>query len=490
MNETCVFNRITFALPIETYRVDAFITSDERLPVVTEYVLRLLRICEKISLCGLRDYFGFTDAEALAVVESLERQGLVQVTDDYLGLSGFAIERFEQSSEDYPRFTKVEERRDNVTFDLVSFSPLQYKNHTMLTDNWIRLNASEESIGNSLELAKRAYFKRFPEIVRMNEDLKKKAIDLYSVEDIQTKKRGYLAIPVNFSLNEQGQVERKADSAFENGASRELVDAFHESVSNFIPVSQKADLSHLDIFMDFFDLTWMSAYITGKLFNFRKFAADVQTGAISMPKGTSPLFGNIYLTENAQSIAQKIKSRRKEAKYNKLHSSIAWLVPDDPLWGRGDALQTAIGRISLELKDGNHDELHLFAAAETGAEQAVTNHFRGPEIKNLHLYRPTDSVDYSMGGRLELLIYPPGFVVAMFHLSIPGDSTLRAPVGIISSRAKDVKNARQVILELAAEQRYLGKANFGKQVARTSEQPSLLAECGFICYSDLLIKPS
>jgi hypothetical protein len=42
------FNRITFGLPIESYRVDAFITRDERLPVVTEYVLRLLKVCNSL----------------------------------------------------------------------------------------------------------------------------------------------------------------------------------------------------------------------------------------------------------------------------------------------------------------------------------------------------------------------------------------------------------------------------------------------------------
>ena len=60
------FNRVTFGLPVASYRVDAYITRDERLPVVTEYVLRLLRVCGSVTLAGLRNFFGFTDAEALA----------------------------------------------------------------------------------------------------------------------------------------------------------------------------------------------------------------------------------------------------------------------------------------------------------------------------------------------------------------------------------------------------------------------------------------
>ena len=99
------FNRITFGIPIESYRVDAFITRDERLPVVTEYVLRLLKICNSISLGALRDYFGFSDGEALAVVDSLKRQGLIETSDESIILSNFANEKFEASGDEYPRFS-------------------------------------------------------------------------------------------------------------------------------------------------------------------------------------------------------------------------------------------------------------------------------------------------------------------------------------------------------------------------------------------------
>ncbi|HQR47851.1 MAG TPA: hypothetical protein PL152_00870 [Steroidobacteraceae bacterium] len=62
------FNRATFGLPVESYRVDSFITKGERLPVVTEFVLRLLRICGPITVPAFRDYFGFSEAESLSVV--------------------------------------------------------------------------------------------------------------------------------------------------------------------------------------------------------------------------------------------------------------------------------------------------------------------------------------------------------------------------------------------------------------------------------------
>ena len=96
------FNRVTFGLPIETFRVEAYIALDERLPVVTEFVLRLLRISGRVSIPALRDYFGFTDSEALSVLESLSRQGLIDLVDEDVQLSLFAIERFEEAGGDHP----------------------------------------------------------------------------------------------------------------------------------------------------------------------------------------------------------------------------------------------------------------------------------------------------------------------------------------------------------------------------------------------------
>ena len=72
------FNRVTFALPVQPFKVTAFISTEERLPAVTEFVLRLLHTCGRVSLAAFRDYFGFSEAEALSVIESLDRQGLYQ----------------------------------------------------------------------------------------------------------------------------------------------------------------------------------------------------------------------------------------------------------------------------------------------------------------------------------------------------------------------------------------------------------------------------
>src|SRR5665811_386381 len=108
------FNRVTFGLPVESFRIEAYIALEERLPVVTEYVLRLVRICNQVPLAGLRNYFGFSDAEVLAVTESLVKQGLLEVDDEYARLSLFARNKFDEVGDEHPRFSKIELRANTT----------------------------------------------------------------------------------------------------------------------------------------------------------------------------------------------------------------------------------------------------------------------------------------------------------------------------------------------------------------------------------------
>ena len=143
----------------------------------------------------------------------------------------------------------MEPRRDSVTFDLLSFSPINTRTISLLTENSYRLDVPDEAIGNSVERAKAAYYKRLHvRIASFNEDLRRDAMSVYSVEDISSKRRGYLPVPVTFSLAEQQQVERKGPRWFEEGAAPELSASFHETVSAAIPNSLTLGNAHLERF--------------------------------------------------------------------------------------------------------------------------------------------------------------------------------------------------------------------------------------------------
>lgn len=487
MNIPSEFNRVTFGLPVETFRVEAYIALEERLPVVTEFVLRLLRICGQVPLSAFRDYFGFSDGEALAVVESLSRQGLLEVFDDEMQLSRFAIERFEEGGGEHPRFSKVELKKDTVTFDLISFTPLRSVGGEIPSDNILKLNASDDVLGQSVERARAAYRQRYPEIASMREDLREKSFGVYSVEDVESKRRNYVPVPVTFALDQEGQVERKIDEAFERMAPPELVQFVNEQVTSSIPKTLSIGVPGLEEFIDTFDLNLMRQYLTGKKFDLNAYLADVHVArSVKYPKGMDAVFGNLYMQENRERITARIKSRREgKRRHGKLLNSLAWLAPDYELWGRGDAFSESVGAFSIELEsDKSVDSLYLFAYAEQGQESAVTNQLRVPQLKELHFSRPLAPDGMLMCGRLELLLYPSGFMMGLFHLPMPASSGLWIPIGFASTLPKHLDIAHKLIRKAMSGKRYGRRARFSQKDGHLS--PASFEEgCSFLQYSGL-----
>jgi hypothetical protein len=478
------FNKVTFGLPVEKYRIEAYITKDERLPVVTEYVLRLLRVCGSVTLSGLRNFFGFTDAEVLAVVESLTRQGLIEVLSEDLRLTSYANERFEQSSsDDYPRFTKVEPRRDSVMFDLLSFSPLRPRDIGLLSENIFRLDVPDDVLGSSTDRAKAAYYKRFHEIASFTDDMRRDALSVYSVEEISSKRRGYLPIPVTFSLADQDQVERSGPPWFEEGAASEMVSAFHEAISSVIPNSLAIGNALVEGFIDAFGASWMGPYLTGKRFDIHKFAQDVHAGTLLAPKGVRPVFGNLYLAHNLEQLVNRVKARRNEQRLRCLCTSAAWLAPDHYLWGRGEAFQQATTALDKALKIKSQDDLYVFLGTGLGEEVAVANQFRGVESGQFHAYRPGAAGNTAFGGRLELFLYPTGFAAALFHLALPGNPGLWAPVGFITAAPEYVEHVHKLLQGIAGGSGYGGRLETKSQQRR--EPQNFANACGFLQFDHI-----
>ncbi|MCG7399682.1 hypothetical protein [Caballeronia zhejiangensis] len=481
------FNRVTFGLPIETFHVEAYIALDERLPVVTEFVLRLLRVCGRVPMPALRNYFGFTDSEALSVVESLARQGLIELVEEDVQLSSFAIERFEEAGGDHPRFNKVELKKDTVTFDLISFTPLRPVAGELATDNTIKLNAAEDALGESKERARLAYRQRYPEIASMRDDLRDKSFGVHSVEDIESKRRSYLPIPVSFSIDQDGQVERKIDEAFERAAPAALVQFVNEQVTATIPNTIVLGDPGLEEFIEAFDLKLMGQYLVGKKFDLTGYLADVHVAQnVKYPRGMDSLFGNIYLHENVERVVARIRDRREgKRRIGKLLTSLAWLTPDYTLWGRGDSFAKSVAQFTNVLKTGGtSDSLFIFANAEQGQENEVIAQFRVPQLNELHFSKPVLNDDSLMKGRVELMLYPTGFMVGAYHLSLPGSRGLWAPIGFISTIPKHLETAHKLIQSVMSRRRYGGRAKFSQKDERT--RPISFEEgCPFLQYSSL-----
>jgi hypothetical protein len=485
------FSRITFGLPAQEFKISAYISMQERLPAVTEFVLRLLHICERVSLSGFRAYFGFTEAEGLAVVESLDRQGYITLSGDMIELSEQTKSKFAESADDYPWVQKTKKWIGRASFDLLEFAPLSRLDEALSPDSWVKINPPAELLGNSIEYAKRAFHQHYKEIERRSRgdrvSDRERDFGVHSIEAVDAGKQIFIPISVTLAVDESGQAKTVLPEPFEEGSKPSLLQTTLERIAAEFDRLPEADSRGVVSFVEMFELDFMRQFITGRSFNFSAFATAV-SGGLGAPAGVTPIFGNLSLQSNVPVLEGKLKELRGKNHARKLYSSLAWLPPEYEFWGRGDDFRDAVRKIRNGLRaSGSDDNLFVFRSAEPGQEQRVRAGFRGTGLEELHLFRPRVLEAAPWADSLELMLYPCGFVAALIHLQIPGARGMLAPVGFFSTRAEHMETVHRLITSKVSGQRYAGRWS----PVRTSDpafdrrRGTFEELCGFMQYEPL-----
>jgi len=370
------FNRVTFALPTQSFKVTAFISTEERLPAVTEFVLRLLHTCGQVTLTGFRDYFGFSEAEALSVIESLDRLGYVRLVDESLALSEQMLSKFDMSSDDFPWVTKLKKRTDIVPFDLLAFTSLRRTDFIFASDNWVKLNPAADVVGTSVARARQAYRENFGQIeresARSRGGERERSFGVHSIENVEARRPNFVPLTISLSLDQSGHLVNALPDEFERGAKPELIRTFRERTADeferhVIPAS-----NGVEEFLDLFKLDFLRPYVTGGHVDFTRFAADVKSG-LTGPTGVNALFGGLYLKHNVENIASHVHKERTGINGMKKHlTSLAWAAPDYAFWGRGEDFRGAVDTLGKSLKAGaSGDELFIFDSSQERQEALV-----------------------------------------------------------------------------------------------------------------------
>ncbi|WP_077032757.1 hypothetical protein [Pelomonas sp. KK5] len=482
------FNRITFALPVQPFKVTAFISTQERLPAVTEFVLRLLHTCGRVSLAAFREYFGFSEAEALSVIESLDRQGYVTLTEDELTLSEEMRQRFETSPDDCPWVTKLKRRTDVVPFDLLTFSRLGRAEFAFATANWVKLNPPAALLGNSLEQARRAYRESFAHIeretARSRGEERERSYGVHSIESVEARKPGFVPLTVSLEVDAKNTVTVRLPNEFESGASLDLLSEFRESVSATLEASARSSVEGLQEFLAMFELDFFRPYAPAEELNAHRLATDIERG-LSAPAGIEPLFGGLYLKKNRDAVLSHVHEARSGRKGQSVfQSSLGWLAPDYTLWGRGDDFRQSVDAFRKAIRNtGKGDDLYIFDRADERQEPAVRSKYTGTGLVELHLLRPQSS---SQGWQefLELMLYPGRFAVVMLHAALPSAPGARVPFGFITTRPKHLRMVHQLMLDSGHGTRYGGRWSPNRDGAPSKAQ-TLFEGCNFLAYSDV-----
>lgn len=111
---------VGFRIPCRRFSFVLNVSRDRRLPLVDEFVLRLLRMFERIPVQRMRMFFGFSAREMEIVLSDLAARGHVLLEGEFASLQPAADELFSTSLDGMPRIVSVETWNETVSFDMVA----------------------------------------------------------------------------------------------------------------------------------------------------------------------------------------------------------------------------------------------------------------------------------------------------------------------------------------------------------------------------------
>jgi hypothetical protein len=183
-----------FNVPCRQFIISAQVTRDKRMPMVDEFVLRVLKACEKVPSGKLAAYFGFTPSEMQTVLCDLQTRGLIVIEDNDVSLHKSAQEMFRISEGGVPNIVEVEGWVNRVWFDLVSQNMIapQGLRHVR---NLLELKPSARKQELGAEFAREAFQANFREYLRVVRKINNpEKLSLYAITDVEPKRFSFVPI--------------------------------------------------------------------------------------------------------------------------------------------------------------------------------------------------------------------------------------------------------------------------------------------------------
>lgn len=443
-------NRIDFAVPSKSFNIYCYVTEEERLPVVTEFVLRLIRTTESVTSQQLQNFFGFTPDENIAVINSLISQKLIVwgEDDESLVLTEYATSKFEESSDLVPRFTKVEPWSVKVDFDLVSFS---FVSGAKSADpgNAVVLPVRDEFLARSNDLAAKTFSFKFFEYVDKNKKAKNSKIDLYKIFSVKTAWSYFHTFSVDIFVDPRDTAEISREISGPNKSDlADHVDIILATTDALEAEKNGSNYGHFVEFVSAVEDTVLAKYFSADSFLFEKYLMEVVLYKhAGYHPGTVPVFGPLYNEGNISSVTKKLDLaiRKLYKKNNGIlpHLAATWVAPSITTWGRNSSVFSAMEKVDRVISRYNSGEgskvKFIFHACDSQREYEIGNRFK----KHVRCaYSHSRSL---FGGSLEILLVPGVMASIVFHY-VPADRPyLSFPIGWTTTDAQRVKEISDII---------------------------------------------
>ncbi|MGE8158985.1 hypothetical protein ACQKRQ_02390 [Paraburkholderia sp. NPDC080076] len=464
LREQLAIDEITFAIPAQSFAIACAISAEEALPVVTEFALRIAFVCGNLSPIQIQEFFGFSKKETDAVIKALLGERLIQWSEDQLELTPYALARFQDSSDNLPRFFKIQDWSAEVVFDLISFNPANRPDRIKRVRSQVELatrNFDKQS--RTIQYAEQAFQQHLSQIC------KKEKAEIYKISAVDAGERFSIPLPCVFHLDLEGQVSVRRNIDDESFGSRlEISEAITDALAN----QDRGNNESLRDFIRLFDDTLLGRYVSNDAFDLRRYVQEVHLTGVANYEDARvfPMLGALHLPRNADLVLGRVAtelaqldlstSAKEDIDQETGAPSTAapeaagtgvsqyrqglWWAPQLSLWARARGARDLVQKLDRVLSSAPgcgappHSGIRVVVPADRRSTRERLSVY-------WDLFPRLFGADVSlMNGNLELLLVPDLLVCALFHFHL-AHQPVAVPIGFMSSQPDHLQAAGALV---------------------------------------------
>ena len=442
-SDSDVVNTFGFSVPCRRFHFSYEVTHDRRLPVVDEFVLRLLALGDALPAARIGSFLGLSARELSIVLEDLQARDLVSVQGEAVCLSRQSREAFRLAEGSPPRVVEVSTWSDAIWIDLVSRNVIPASTGRPAA-HLVPLQVPASSRDLQDEHAKWAFERDFRKVVTQVRGMKNpERFRLYSVSEVVPDRFGSVSVRAEQRLfldpSPHTTVSTTLEEADGTGRLRALLEAVQAGVRRLPGAATSATA----------------------LQDFKRLTADTSLAGFSQPDGSLRLrewfartnaearggrvavYGQAYVARNVERFASLLRRGVASQSPKRPRISLFWLRPAGDDWGATPDLASALADLSGALKPGlardGAVETTLLAAA--GLRKGMAS-FRRVFDRGLILPQA------NLAGGIEALVVEG--VAAMVTVRISVGGSVVVPVGLILTSPDDLARLERVLRLSAA----------------------------------------
>lgn len=343
LSEPTQVSSFGFNVPCREFIIAAQVTRDKRMPMVDEFALRALHLCESISVSRLSRFFGFSQTEMEIVLADLQARTLITLEGNEISLHSTGKELFRTAGDGPPVITDVESFPARIWFDLISKSMIRSRGlHNV--KNLIELAPSLGRSDIPESFARDAFHDNFRDYLRLIRRIKNpEAWGLYAISDVVPGRFSYAQISGKQSLVVGGQPKLET-TLIETDTDRPqklrlLTDAMSHALGSLHDpdptAAARSEYARLTNSMHIDDSINAEGFVD--------LASWLKREQASRDPDVASFIGTLCLERNRRSMTSLIA--RSERGQSSEAWELFWFRPGGTIWGLTEELQTMVGEL-------------------------------------------------------------------------------------------------------------------------------------------------